>query len=382
MSAVVNVVDFARARLPELEALEASLADAPPEARHLRRKNRSHVKQFVPAANPAKPPSRRQRRKAALMLASRDAHADEDGDKNRLLETHLYHAKRFAMVDSCGWRVPQRRNDRGLKAARTSLATAALVFDVTYDRPLEVTGDAAARWAAVAAAAGPEAAAAMVAGAPSAPGSGRSLVVAAGDAVWIFPRRADRPAAAAALGGRAGPAAGGLVRLLVRGAEATAVVNAALRASLTDGDAGAALRVRDPRDDRSAAAAPDPGVFDAAARAASTDAVRLVRDDVLNAERSLAERRPPLDMPVVVVRARSASPLAAGWDVVAPAGWGRAVFHALVTRGGHAGGVDERGLVDAADAGGDVAVDAAVRARPGRPKKDDRRRGARPAGGR
>ena len=368
MSAVVNVVDFARARLPELEALEASLADAPPEARHLRRKNRSHVKPFVPAANPAKPPSRRQRRKAALMLASRDAHADEDGDKHRLLETHLYHAKRFAMVDAGGWRVPQRRNDRGLKAARTSLATAALVFDVTYDRPLEVTGDGAARWAAVAAVAGPEAAAAMVAGAPSAPGSGRSLVVAAGDAVWIFPRRADRPAAAAALGDRA--VAGGLVRLLVRGAEATAVVNAALRASLTDGDAGAALRVRDPRDDRAAAAAPDPGVFDAATRAASTDAVRLVRDDVLNAERSLAERRPPLDMPVVVVRARSASPLAAGWDVVAPAGWGRAVFHALVTRGGHAGGVDERGLVDAADAGGDDAVDAAVRARPGRPKKD------------
>ena len=33
-------------------------------------------------------------------------------------------------------------------------------------------------------------------------------------------------------------------------------------------------------------------------------------------------------------------------------------------------GVDERGLVDAADAGGDVAVDAAARARPGRPKKD------------
>ena len=139
---------------------------------------------------------------------------------------------------------------------------------------------------------------------------------------------------------------------------------AALRASLTDGDAGAALRVRDPRDDRAAAAAPDPGVFDAATRAASTDAVRLVRDDVLNAERGLAERRPPLDMPVVVVRARSASPLAAGWDVVAPAGWGRAVFHALVTRGGHAGGDD--------------AVDAAVRARPGRPKKDEAARAAAP----
>ena len=60
----VNVVDFAKARLPELEALDEELdknnRDAP---RHLRRRARSHTAPFLAKKNPNNPnPTRRARR--------------------------------------------------------------------------------------------------------------------------------------------------------------------------------------------------------------------------------------------------------------------------------------------------------------------------------
>ena len=339
--AVVNVVDFARARLPELEALEAALEAAeegPEEARHLRRKNRSHVRRFVATAKPGAAPTRRQRRRASTLLASRDAHAAEDGPKSRLLETHAWHAKRFAMGDVDGWRLPLRRNDRGLKAARRSLETAALVFDATYDRPVAVAGSAAA-------------------------GSfGDAVCHRFGDVAWVWPRCRDREAFVASLGAAARDVDGGLVRVLVRGAKASDVLAAAL--GVHHLSATAAVRVRDPRDDRAAAAEADDAIFDAAARRASTAAVRAVRDDILNGDRRSSDRPPPLDFPALVVKIRDA-----GWDVVVPTAWGRPVFQALVTRGGgHAGGVDERALADVVAAGGDAGAHVRLRG-PGRRRK-------------
>ena len=134
----VNVVDFAKARLPELEALDEELdknqRDAP---RHLRRRARSHTAPFLAKKNPNNPnPTRRARRKPAELLKAHDPHAADV--TLRFLETHVWHAKRFAMVDEGGWRRPDYRRDRGLKAALRSLRTAALVFDATAERMVEV----------------------------------------------------------------------------------------------------------------------------------------------------------------------------------------------------------------------------------------------------
>ena len=134
----VNVVDFAKARLPELEALDEELdknqRDAP---RHLRRRARSHTAPFLAKKNPNNPnPTRRARRKPSELLKAHDPHAADV--TLRFLETHVWHAKRFAMVDEGGWRRPEHRRDRGLKAALRSLRTAALVFDATAERTVEV----------------------------------------------------------------------------------------------------------------------------------------------------------------------------------------------------------------------------------------------------
>ena len=133
----VNVVDFAKARLPELEALDEELdknqRDAP---RHLRRRARSHTAPFLAKKNPNNPnPTRRARRKPSELLKAHNPHAADV--ELRFLETHVWHAKRFAMVDDGGWRRPDYRRDRGLKAALRSLRTAALVFDATAQRTVE-----------------------------------------------------------------------------------------------------------------------------------------------------------------------------------------------------------------------------------------------------
>ena len=120
----VNVVDFAKARLPELEALDEELDKNKREApRHLRRRARSHTAPFLAKKNPNNPnPTRRARRKPSELLKAHDPHAADV--TLRFLETHVWHAKRFAMVDEGGWRRPEYRRDR-LKAALRSLRTAA-----------------------------------------------------------------------------------------------------------------------------------------------------------------------------------------------------------------------------------------------------------------
>jgi len=131
---VLNVVDFAVARVPELEALEAALGDDDFElARHLRRRTGSHLEKKRVTKNPKTPPTRRERRRS--LVTSRSCHVD--GPK-RLLETHLWHAKRMRMALSDGFVLAQRRNDRGLRAAARSLKTHCVCCDLTYCRPFLV----------------------------------------------------------------------------------------------------------------------------------------------------------------------------------------------------------------------------------------------------
>ena len=312
----VNVVDFAKARLPELEALDEELdknnRDAP---RHLRRRARSHTAPFLAKKNPNNPnPTRRARRKPAELLKAHDPHAADVA--LRFLETHVWHAKRFAMADDGGWRRPDYRRDRGLKAALRSLRTAALVFDATFDRTVEV---APREWAV----------------------------------------------------GAEGPQVpGGLVRFEVRGCRARDVVSYLIGAAPSD--APMALDVPDPRERVDEAPTPSDDIFSVEARRASSAAVAARTDDKINSERHADDRPAPLQMPCLVVP-RPAARGAGGWDVVAPPNWGRPLWHALVRHAcGHAGGRKERRLVDAVAAGEDMDA-YLVREGPGRPRRDKKR---------
>uniref|UniRef100_A0A7S3JSY4 Pop1 N-terminal domain-containing protein n=1 Tax=Aureoumbra lagunensis TaxID=44058 RepID=A0A7S3JSY4_9STRA len=156
----LNVLEFAKARLPELKVIESTLKDLPESAevptsvrktaRHLRRRTRAHdsndaahpnKKRKRVIRNPkATKPTRRVRRSS--LVQSRSPHtADEEGennDKNRLLETHIWHAKRFRMMNCDGFIVPECRNDRGFRAAARSLRQHCVCFDATHYRPLVV----------------------------------------------------------------------------------------------------------------------------------------------------------------------------------------------------------------------------------------------------
>ena len=310
----VNVVDFAKARLPELEALDEELdknqRDAP---RHLRRRARSHTAPFLAKKNPNNPnPTRRARRKPAELLKAHDPHAADV--TLRFLETHVWHAKRFAMADEGGWRRPDYRRDRGLKAALRSLRTAALVFDATFDRTVEV---APREW----------------------------VVGADGPPVPV-------------------------VRFEVRGCKARDVVSYLIGAAPSD--APMALDVPDPRERVDEAPTPSEAIFSLEARRASSSAVAARTDDKINSERHADDRPAPLQMPCLVVP-RPAARGAGGWDVVAPPNWGRPLWHALVRHAcGHAGGRKERRLVDAVAAGEDMDA-YLVREGPGRPRREKKR---------
>ena len=177
---------------------------------------------------------------------------------------------------------------------------------------------------------------------------------------WVFAPPEHRDAVAAALGD-AGDVPEGLVRFSIRGATAADVVAAIV--GRRPGDASESIDVRDPREPPDAPpSVPPPGdVFDAASRAALRDAAAARTDAVVNAERHAAPdaRAAPLAIPCLIVP-RPAPRGAGGFDIVAPPGWGRPLWHALVRRGGHAAGRRERALVDAV-AGG---CDAAAYARP------------------
>lgn len=326
----VNVIDFAKARLPELEALDVALdaqgkRDAP---RHLRRRTRSHTAPFVAKTNKSNPtPTRRARRTQSELLKAHDPHGAETA--LRFLETHAWHAKRFAMVDCEGWRRPDYRRDRGLKAAVRSLRTAALVFDTT-DRVCEIS--------------------------TTAPHS----VAVPGGGHWLFATPA-------------GPhtyVPGGLVRFEVRGARAADVVASLI--GMAPSENSMALAVPDPRDRGDAVSTASDAIFSETERRASSRAVAARTDDVVNAARHAATRPVPLFVPCLVIR-RPAAHGAGGWDVVAPPHWGRPLWHVLVRHAcGHAGGRKERRLVDAAAAGEDL--DAYIRREgPGRPRREKKR---------
>ena len=97
------------------------------------------------AKPPKRPPVRKMRRMPREIRKSYAARSA----KHRWLETHLWHAKRFRMVDLWGHRIGLHPSDKGTRASLRQAAHCATIHDCSYIRPVLVSGAPAAVAAAL-----------------------------------------------------------------------------------------------------------------------------------------------------------------------------------------------------------------------------------------
>ncbi|TGZ70778.1 hypothetical protein CRM22_003001 [Opisthorchis felineus] len=172
-----NVVHLATARAAELAAFEAEVNVTTAHAItclqrlpvRLRRRAASHRVNRLPrrlhrhfqqplknnkgqlvAAQPkrAKLKSRRYRRRhlrllamATRIAATSSGYSELNSNRKTLwLPTHLWHAKRYHMINIWGWRLPQAPNDKIFKACQDAALNGCLVFDLSYWNCFELTG--------------------------------------------------------------------------------------------------------------------------------------------------------------------------------------------------------------------------------------------------
>eukprot|EP01050_Picozoa_sp_SAG11_P032750 SAG11_NODE_10794_length_805_cov_0.946176_1_plen_180_part_00 len=170
LPAVVNVMELAQARGVEIKRMDQLLqAEAEAEGRpvsdplprHLRRRTRSHrprhSRRHTSAAqetkkkrsradttNDAAPPqplNRRQRRRPDRLRAMREHGGDGNATsaaKASWLETHIWHAKRFEMVERWGYMLPERPCDKGLRATNRAAMEACTLHDASYYEFIEL----------------------------------------------------------------------------------------------------------------------------------------------------------------------------------------------------------------------------------------------------
>ena len=169
---VLDVVEFASARSTELSSLVALLSskDAADGGgrrvfqslpRHLRRRAQSHNLHRLPyrlraaaqremeggmttSSTPSSPTStsapltnhRRKRRRPTNALAS---HAHRQS-QHVWLETHIWHAKRFHMINAWGWRLAQTPTDKSWRAMHKASLHLCTLCDVSYISAVEIRG--------------------------------------------------------------------------------------------------------------------------------------------------------------------------------------------------------------------------------------------------
>ena len=172
----LDVVDFAAARSTELSALVGLLSSKDASdgggrrvfqtlPRHLRRRAQSHNLHRLPyrlraaaqremeggmtaasSSSPSSPTSssslpltnhRRKRRRPTNALAS---HAHRQS-RHAWLETHIWHAKRFDMLNAWGWRLAQTPTDKSWRAMHKASLHLCTLCDVSHISAVEVRGE-------------------------------------------------------------------------------------------------------------------------------------------------------------------------------------------------------------------------------------------------
>ena len=75
-----------------------------------------------------------------MLLQERSSLSKADADRPRWLPSHLYHAKRMAMVAQYGYILAAHRSDKSVSAALQAVRTKAMIHDVSYYGVIELYG--------------------------------------------------------------------------------------------------------------------------------------------------------------------------------------------------------------------------------------------------
>ncbi|XP_071117873.1 ribonucleases P/MRP protein subunit POP1-like [Haliotis cracherodii] len=116
--------------------------------RHMRRRALSHNIQRLPRrlrevaakeierTGSTKRPSRKHRRRPKNLMS------EYQRRQRRVswLETHIWHAKRFHMIEKWGYRLPDHPNDKSMRACHRAADKYCLLQDVSYEGCIEMTG--------------------------------------------------------------------------------------------------------------------------------------------------------------------------------------------------------------------------------------------------
>ncbi|XP_059488447.1 ribonucleases P/MRP protein subunit POP1 [Neocloeon triangulifer] len=99
-----------------------------------------HLKQQAKGGLPKKMkmPSRRHRRRPKNARAEFERRQE---GKSRWLETHLWHAKRFHMMDKWGFKLAHFPNDKSWRACWRAATSHCLMFDLSYWTCIEIVGE-------------------------------------------------------------------------------------------------------------------------------------------------------------------------------------------------------------------------------------------------
>ncbi|XP_012539589.1 ribonucleases P/MRP protein subunit POP1 [Monomorium pharaonis] len=158
----VSIMNFVSARAHEIAAMTSSIEN--PQHNKLihqklpiymrrrvmshnskrmpRRLREAHKAQMAKSANGKKPsvkkrPSRKHRRRPRNLLSEYNRR-----QCNKIwLETHIWHAKRFHMIDKWGYRIANYPNDRCFRANYRAVVKYCLLQDVSYYTCVEITGE-------------------------------------------------------------------------------------------------------------------------------------------------------------------------------------------------------------------------------------------------
>ncbi|XP_054286502.1 ribonucleases P/MRP protein subunit POP1-like [Macrosteles quadrilineatus] len=154
----VSILHFANARSQEISALTEAIEDPQNKhlafqrmPRHLRRRAMSHnvkrmprrlrdvhLAQLEKSGLPVKGkrPSRKFRRRPSNLLQEYNRRQR----KYAWLETHIWHAKRFHMLERWGYKLPNYPNDKAYRACYRATAKHCLIQDMSYLNCIELKG--------------------------------------------------------------------------------------------------------------------------------------------------------------------------------------------------------------------------------------------------
>ncbi|XP_028402359.1 ribonucleases P/MRP protein subunit POP1-like [Dendronephthya gigantea] len=159
----INSAEFAESRALEIHNMLQALSSASKQSnkrvfqslpRHMRRRAASHDSKRMPvrlrnaydrealkSQEKSKEPSkqkksRRHRRKRSNLLQEYNRRKR----KHAWLETHIWHAKRFKMVEQWGYKIPCHPNDKSVRASYRAMANGCLLQDISYYQCTEVKG--------------------------------------------------------------------------------------------------------------------------------------------------------------------------------------------------------------------------------------------------